>query len=282
MRLTAEQAETIRRCAREAFGPAVVVRLFGSRVDDSLRGGDIDLHREIPVPADWQAALDTFHFALFKAFDERKIDTILHRTGEPLAPIDRIALQTGIVRHSGGCGGSAVTMKRKGGKDQDLILLHFSTLRPLVESLRRARDRLTCLGPLDGARLNALDDDDAAWIDAFIQRFCKLQDLVGKTLFRDILTFDLMDVPVSMLDVVAAMEQRSIIGSEAAWIRLRDPRNAFTRIYPDHASAAAQALMNARDLAPLLIETCERSRQYLIARGLVELRDIAPRNRSDA
>ena len=43
MRLTPEQIDTIRATARETFGPEARVWLFGSRVDDNIRGGDIDL-----------------------------------------------------------------------------------------------------------------------------------------------------------------------------------------------------------------------------------------------
>lgn len=42
MRLTSEQQRSIRQSVREA-DPAAAVYLFGSRVDDARRGGDIDL-----------------------------------------------------------------------------------------------------------------------------------------------------------------------------------------------------------------------------------------------
>ncbi|MFZ5592659.1 MAG: nucleotidyltransferase domain-containing protein [Pseudomonadota bacterium] len=47
-RLTTSQIETIRQTARQIFGSEVSVWLFGSRVDDSRRGGDIDLYMETP------------------------------------------------------------------------------------------------------------------------------------------------------------------------------------------------------------------------------------------
>ena len=43
MRLTADQHSTIRSAVAETFGGAASVWLFGSRVDDNKRGGDIDL-----------------------------------------------------------------------------------------------------------------------------------------------------------------------------------------------------------------------------------------------
>ena len=42
MRLSANQAASIRQCVQR-FDPEAQVLLFGSRADDSRRGGDIDL-----------------------------------------------------------------------------------------------------------------------------------------------------------------------------------------------------------------------------------------------
>jgi predicted nucleotidyltransferase len=50
MRLTPEQIDTIRRTTWEIFGAEARVRLFGSRLDDSARGGDIDLLVEPGLP----------------------------------------------------------------------------------------------------------------------------------------------------------------------------------------------------------------------------------------
>ena len=50
MRLTAEQIEGIRRIARRLAGEQVEVRVFGSRLDDGARGGDLDLLLELPDP----------------------------------------------------------------------------------------------------------------------------------------------------------------------------------------------------------------------------------------
>ena len=46
MRLTTSQIETIRQAARQNFGAGASVWLFGSRVDDARRGGDVDLYIE--------------------------------------------------------------------------------------------------------------------------------------------------------------------------------------------------------------------------------------------
>jgi len=48
MRLSSSQQQAITDSIRETFGPEAKTFLFGSRTDDSLFGGDIDLLVEVP------------------------------------------------------------------------------------------------------------------------------------------------------------------------------------------------------------------------------------------
>ncbi len=50
MRLTTRQIDTIKKTAQALLGDGAQVTLFGSRVDDSAKGGDVDLYIEIPQP----------------------------------------------------------------------------------------------------------------------------------------------------------------------------------------------------------------------------------------
>lgn len=55
MRLTNTQIDIIRKATSQSFGEDALVWLFGSRLDDAKRGGDVDLyvetsHRQTLVP----------------------------------------------------------------------------------------------------------------------------------------------------------------------------------------------------------------------------------------
>jgi predicted nucleotidyltransferase len=96
MRLAAEQVNAIKAAAVAAFGNDVVVRLFGSRVDDALSGGDIDLHIEAaPENADVDHEIK-FRAAVWKALDEEQIDVVVAARGQQRW-IDRAAVREGVI-----------------------------------------------------------------------------------------------------------------------------------------------------------------------------------------
>lgn len=57
MRLSTEQVQLIARTVAELAGADATVRVFGSRLDDTARGGDIDLLLEVPEVVEHPALL---------------------------------------------------------------------------------------------------------------------------------------------------------------------------------------------------------------------------------
>lgn len=98
MRLTPDEIAAIKACAARHFGAGATVRLFGSRVHDHLRGGDIDLH----VIAEAAEQVDRHHEGRFRRdledrIGDRRVDLLLLAPGEPFQPIDHIAVNEGVV-----------------------------------------------------------------------------------------------------------------------------------------------------------------------------------------
>jgi predicted nucleotidyltransferase len=100
MRLTDQQRAIIRATVVETFGSGADVWLFGSRVDDSKRGGDIDLLIEtdqVDVDAIARAEI-SFMTKIQAKLGEQKIDVLLdYPSRKTRPPIFSIAKQTGIL-----------------------------------------------------------------------------------------------------------------------------------------------------------------------------------------
>ncbi len=101
MRVTPQQAETVRMLAHRHFGEDAVVWLFGSRVDDGKKGGDYDflietsldqpdviIARKIALIVELQSSLP---------FEDEKIDMIVKRRSSGFEmPIYAVAMEEGV------------------------------------------------------------------------------------------------------------------------------------------------------------------------------------------
>jgi predicted nucleotidyltransferase len=78
MRLTETQIDRIRRIVAEMASPGTPIRLFGSRVDDAGRGGDVDLLIDLPHAVDSPAMLGSRIAArISRSMDGRKVDVVV-------------------------------------------------------------------------------------------------------------------------------------------------------------------------------------------------------------
>ena len=98
MRLSLDQVHAIVAAAQELAGADAQVSLFGSRVNDQLRGGDIDLLVECAHPVArpvWLAAQITAR--LQRSLGERKIDVLVVDPATELETVHRVARDEGVL-----------------------------------------------------------------------------------------------------------------------------------------------------------------------------------------
>ena len=97
MRLTTYQIQAIRDAASSTFGDKAAVWLFGSRVDNAKKGGDIDvLVRPAPTADDEPFARKIRMLILLeRVLGARKIDVVVEQAND-LRPIVAVAHATGI------------------------------------------------------------------------------------------------------------------------------------------------------------------------------------------
>ena len=94
MRLTEFEINAIKQSAHEVFGANAQVFLFGSRVDDAKKGGDIDLYIKTEAGKDFKHKI-RFLLALEQKIGEQKIDVVFAE--DEARPIEQQAISTGVL-----------------------------------------------------------------------------------------------------------------------------------------------------------------------------------------
>lgn len=96
LRLDSEQRRAIREAVTELAGPRARVRVFGSRLDDTARGGDVDLLVELNEPALEPARLSAQIAArVSRAMHGRRVDVLIAAPNLQSHPVHEVARRTG-------------------------------------------------------------------------------------------------------------------------------------------------------------------------------------------
>lgn len=98
MRLSSSQIQIIRDTVIAMLGADVRIVLFGSRLDDAAKGGDIDLMVSTTQPVNRSAFTAALLSAkLSRALDGRQVDVVLQTPQTHATLIHEIAQSKGIV-----------------------------------------------------------------------------------------------------------------------------------------------------------------------------------------
>ena len=98
MRLSSLIQNVIKTEVSNLIGENCVVLLFGSRVDDNQRGGDIDLLIESPIPIKNRVELECKLAArLYIKLGGRKVDVLIKDSLTHIKPIHQQAIQQGVM-----------------------------------------------------------------------------------------------------------------------------------------------------------------------------------------
>ena len=101
MRLSPDQIKLLRSAAARRFGSGAALWLFGSRVNDQLRGGDVDLYIETPECDADRLIASRLHFLAdlhaTAEFEGERIDLVIHSPlHRVLLPVHQVARAEGI------------------------------------------------------------------------------------------------------------------------------------------------------------------------------------------
>ncbi|WOG27211.1 nucleotidyltransferase domain-containing protein [Endozoicomonas sp. 8E] len=96
MRISPEKKDDIIELVRKEISQQAQIWLFGSRVRDGARGGDIDLLIEVDGLSNPVEKKIHLRLALEDRWGEQKVDILIHNTQYPEQPIHRIAKLEGV------------------------------------------------------------------------------------------------------------------------------------------------------------------------------------------
>lgn len=224
MRLTTFEAQSIVDIFHEVFGYGKIY-LFGSRVDETKKGGDIDLFIDVPCCDDEHFKKIEFLTKLEAKIGEQKIDVVFKKDDS------RVIEQE-------------INKQKVELSMQDIKLQkYFKECEKHLLRMEQAYNEIKSILPLSHNQYSNLQDEEVKNIDQFLFRFSKMQDTIGDKIFKIILQDYNPDFQkLSFLDFLHELEKREIITSAQDWIILRKVRNNIAHQYDDEPEEMSQAI----------------------------------------
>jgi len=115
----------------------------------------------------------------------------------------------------------------------DKLIHIFNTCDLHLKRMDFANSKVDPFIPLNRDNYYSLDEETIGFLDQFIFRFSKLQDMMGNRLFPSLL--EALAEPASdkaFIDILNRLEQLELIESASEWIQLRKIRNDIAHEYP--------------------------------------------------
>ncbi len=262
MRLTPFYVKTIRASFLQHFIVGDALWLFGSRADDTQKGGDIDLYIET-VETDRSTAntrKSAFWGDLQIKLGEQKIDIVLNiLAAHSQKPIFEEARKTGIL-----------LVKKESNLEKYIKIANIHAAR-LTEALANSQKIL----PVAHDKIQTLTYAEWTSLEAIFGRFSKLQDLIGRKIFPAILTIT-GDLPnlIALIDRLNLLEKIDFLPSAQWWQDLKTLRNEITHEY--YEEDLDQLIDHINQLAPKAQELVDY--WHTLKPKLEPLKDKVPNN----
>jgi hypothetical protein len=152
---------------------------------------------------------------------------------------------------------------------------HLEQLSRIIETCQVHQKRLDFASskikkffPITENEYYSLKDEDMSYIDQYIFRFAKYQDLIGSKLFKQILIIEGEDVEnMSFRDIFNKSEKLGIAVNWEQWFELRQLRNEISHDYPVISDEAVKSLNKIVLSLSYLEETHKKCISYLNSRA---------------
>ena len=224
MRLTYKELDAIVNSFYKVYGSGKIY-LFGSRIDDLKKGGDIDLYiKDVTAENILEKKLQ-FLALLQSKIGEQKIDIVFAKDSERL--IEREAEKNAILLNS----------------DRLKIQKYLNECDKHQLRIERAYKEIVPILPLSLKSYINLSEEHIRIIDQYLFRFSKLQGTIEEKLFPSIVDEFIEDSSrLTFVDKLNQLEKVQILDSVEEWKSLRNARNNIAHQYDDEPEEMADAI----------------------------------------
>ncbi len=131
-----------------------------------------------------------------------------------------------------------------------------------LKRMHFSHDKVISFLPLNRDNYYEMDEVTISFLDQYIFRFSKLQDIIGARLFptlMDYLAEQMYDQP--FIDLLNRLERLGILDSAMNWIELRRIRNDISHEYPTSLPERIEGiniLFNQLNTLQEVLERCKR------------------------
>ena len=153
-----------------------------------------------------------------------------------------------------------------GEKLKDIL----NILETNFQRLNFAFSRTEKLIPFSKSILQNLDPEQISFIDQYIFRFAKIQDMMGEKLFRMILEAVEEDTDsLAFIDVLNKLEKLEVLPDKTEWLYLRKLRNEVSHEYPSIDDITVSVLNNIFSSKDKLTRMYRSCIDYLGKRNII-------------
>ena len=224
MRLTEFENLTILNTFQEVFGKGDIY-LFGSRVDGTKKGGDIDLYLKLVDHTNLFEKKIQFLSKIHEKLGDQKIDIVFNSNENRL--IEKEAYTKGVQLNT----------------DAIKIEKYFHECDKHILRIEHAYRKISPSLPISASAYPLLNDEQIEAIDQYLFRFAKLQDTMGDKLFKLILSqYEENLQQLSLIDILNKLEKLEFLPSAKEWLILRKIRNEISHQYDDEPEEMSQAI----------------------------------------
>lgn len=234
MRLSLFEVEKIIASKNKVFGNDTKIYLFGSRIDDASKGGDIDLYVETQSAQNLLEKKIAFITLVQDYLGEQKIDIVFSKDAS-----------------------RAIEMEAKSkGVELDLekikLQKYFDECDKHLQRIEEAYSDIEKSLPLLAHKYIHLTKDEVQAIDQYLFRFAKLQDTLGDKIFKLLVAqYESSSEVLPFIDILNKLEKIGFIDNAKEWNNLRKIRNEISHQYdnePEEMSQAINSILGQKDV----------------------------------